>query len=668
MAEVSYVNNGVPPRIPARTGRPPGPPSRNPPGPPSARPPISNRGPAPPPPLRQNGVNNGGNNGRGPPLNRSQNGNGNRGRPPGPPTRTPPTPPLQNGGTPPPVSVRGPTPRPPLPVKPTNVPRPPISSRNQQQNNNNQLANGMGRVNSQRFEGIPIMGVASEPSPPQDYNYPPSNNNSYSGNSFQPAGPPQTNGGSKKVDSPNMNGSLIYGGSTIPIQKDSAPIIEDEAKKKDDGTLRSSAKSALKNIFKKRKDNYVPSVGSPFNVQHNIHVDFNSVTGFEGLPQEWEVLLKTSGITKDQVLDKPDAVLDVLNFHDQYTKQTEQKIAKPMATPRNPPPNKVPPKSSQVGAPRPPVSPYDDNDLPEEKEVNLRDLISKDDPNLIYGDSKKVGEGAAGEVFLATDCRNGQKVAIKKMPLNNQNMKLLITEIGIMKTSVHPNIVGYIDSFLVGETIWVVMEFMAGGCLTEVLEQYENGIEMAESQIAIVCRDTLQGLSYIHSLHRIHRDIKSDNLLLGEDGSVKLADFGYAAQLTQEKSKRNTIVGTPYWMAPELIRGQNYDQKVDLWSLGIMCMEMAEGEPPYMEFPPLRALFLITTKGIPDLKEQAKWSPEFKDFVKKCLEKEPDVRPEAADLLRHPFLRKCAHPSELIQVTNLAKRAKEKASQLPAIF
>jgi protein-serine/threonine kinase len=131
------------------------------------------------------------------------------------------------------------------------------------------------------------------------------------------------------------------------------------------------------------------------------------------------------------------------------------------------------------------------------------------------------------------------------------------------------------------------MEFMGGGCLTEVLEQFEF-VQMKENQIAAVCLhvslilkksnfpQTIRGLAYIHSLHRIHRDIKSDNILLGEDGSVKLADFGYAAQLTQDKQKRNTIVGTPYWMAPELIRGQNYDVKVDLWSLGIMAMEMAE--------------------------------------------------------------------------------------------
>jgi len=254
------------------------------------------------------------------------------------------------------------------------------------------------------------------------------------------------------------------------------------------------------------------------------------------------------------------------------------------------------------------------------------------------------------------------------MPLNNQNMKLLVTEIGIMKSSIHPNIVRYYESYLVAETIWVVMEFMGGGCLTEVLEQFENGIQMTEGQIASACAATLKGLAYIHTLHRIHRDIKSDNILLGEDGSVKLADFGYAAQLTRDKQKRNTIVGTPYWMAPELIRGQNYDQKVDMWSLGIMCMEMSEGEPPYMEYPPLRALFLITTKGIPDLKDQSKWSAEYKDFLSKCLDKEPETRLEAADLLKHPFLKKACHPNEISAIAKQAKTAKEKASALPAIF
>jgi len=214
-------------------------------------------------------------------------------------------------------------------------------------------------------------------------------------------------------------------------------------------------------------------------------------------------------------------------------------------------------------------------------------------------------------------------------------------------------------SFLIdGDKLWVVMEFMGGGCLTEVLEQYEH-VQMTETQIAYACLESLRGLAYIHSLHRIHRDIKSDNILLGTDGSVKLADFGYAAQLTQQKQKRNTIVGTPYWMAPELIKGQSYDQKVDIWSLGIMCMEMCEGEPPYMEFPPLRALFLITTKGIPGLKESSKWSPDLHDFLAKCLNKEPDHRPDALTLLKHPFLARVSSRSEMHNIIVEAKTHKE---------
>jgi len=285
----------------------------------------------------------------------------------------------------------------------------------------------------------------------------------------------------------------------------------------------------------------------------------------------------------------------------------------------------------------------------------------------LFKDQRKVGEGATGEVFLAYEITTGRQVALKKMGLTKDNTKMIITEIEIMKSSKHVNIVEYIDCFDVndgnGRFLVVAMEYMDGGCLTDILEEYEN-VQMTELQIAYVCRETLKGLAYMHSYHRIHRDIKSDNLLLNSKGEIKLADFGYAAQLTEAKAKRSTIVGTPYWMAPELIRGQDYNSKVDLWSLGIMIMEMAEGEPPYMEFPPLRALFLITTKGIPPLKNANDWTPQFLNFVSLCLDIDVEKRKSATELLDHPLLTHVAPAREINELFLKAKKIKQEMNEL----
>jgi protein-serine/threonine kinase len=210
----------------------------------------------------------------------------------------------------------------------------------------------------------------------------------------------------------------------------------------------------------------------------------------------------------------------------------------------------------------------------------------------------------------------------------------------------------------VADELWVVMEYMGGGCLTEVLDQYRE-LQLTEDHMAFIALEVLKGLQYIHHFHRIHRDIKSDNILLGVNGRVKLADFGYAAQLTQARKLRNSVVGTPYWMAPELIRGNHYSQKVDIWSLGIMTREMAEGEPPYLEFPPLRALFLLTTQGVPPIRDPHKYSKEYHDFVAQCLEKDPEKRPDASDLLKHPFLKKACPGEEIYGVVEKARAIKE---------
>jgi hypothetical protein len=285
--------------------------------------------------------------------------------------------------------------------------------------------------------------------------------------------------------------------------------------------------------------------------------------------------------------------------------------------------------------------------FPPARKLSLDEICKREDPTPLYTNLTKIGDGASGTVYAGQDLK-GRPIAIKRMKLSNQNIASIVSEIDILRNSSHPNIIGFIEAYLKDRELWVVMEYMDSGCLADILEQFEL-IHLTEEQIAYVCAQTLNALAYLHSKHRIHRDIKSDNILLGSKGEVKLADFGYATQLTAERQKRMTVVGTPYWMAPEVIRGNKYDTKIDIWSLGIMLMEMAEGDPPYMEQPPLRALFMITTKGIPPLKD-AKWSPELRDFLAKCLARDPSQRATAQELLQHPFLKKASSPDDFAAV------------------
>ncbi|KAI1368496.1 kinase-like domain-containing protein [Xylaria arbuscula] len=298
-----------------------------------------------------------------------------------------------------------------------------------------------------------------------------------------------------------------------------------------------------------------------------------------------------------------------------------------------------------------------------EKEVmaKLIEAVSKDDPNMSYSKQKKIGQGASGSVYVAK-VKEGAispvarevlrasgsraQVAIKQMDLAHQPRKeLIVNEIMVMKDSKHRNIVNFLDAFLRNNNseLWVVMEYMEGGALTDVID---NNPIITEEQISTICLETCRGLQHLHSQNIIHRDIKSDNVLLDARGNVKITDFGFCAKLTETKSKRATMVGTPYWMAPEVVKQKEYGPKVDIWSLGIMAIEMIESEPPYLNEEPLKALYLIATNGTPRLKKPEKLSKELKAFLSVCLCVDVKSRASADELLQHDFLKHgCALPS-----------------------
>ncbi|CAO0800153.1 unnamed protein product [Mucor circinelloides] len=291
--------------------------------------------------------------------------------------------------------------------------------------------------------------------------------------------------------------------------------------------------------------------------------------------------------------------------------------------------------------------------------ADLQAICTDADPTKLYRNMIKIGQGASGGVYTAQSVDTNMSVAIKQMNLAQQSRKeVIINEILVMREAQHKNIVNFIDSFLVSNELWVVMEYMEGGSLTDVV----TTSMMTESQIATVCRETLEGIDHLHSLGIIHRDIKSDNVLLGLNGHVKLTDFGFCARLNDSES-RTTMVGTPYWMAPEVVTRKEYGPKIDIWSLGIMVIEMIEGEPPYLHENPLRALYLIATNGTPSLQHPDELSDKLKDFLKQSLTVDSVERPTAKTLLEHPFLKRGENVKTLIPLIK-ASRDLRKAHEL----
>ncbi|KAL1287907.1 PAK4 [Ovibos moschatus] len=275
----------------------------------------------------------------------------------------------------------------------------------------------------------------------------------------------------------------------------------------------------------------------------------------------------------------------------------------------------------------------------------LQLVVDPGDPRSYLDNFIKIGEGSTGIVCIATVRSSGRLVAVKKMDLRKQQRReLLFNEVVIMRDHQHENVVEMYNSYLVGDELWVVMEFLEGGALTDIVTH----TRMNEEQIAAVCLAVLQALSVLHAQGVIHRDIKSDSILLTHDGRVKLSDFGFCAQVSKEVPRRKSLVGTPYWMAPELISRLPYGPEVDIWSLGVMVIEMVDGEPPYFNEPPLKAMKMIRDNLPPRLKNLHKVSPSLKGFLDRLLVRDPAQRATAAELLKHPFLAKAGPPASIV--------------------
>eukprot|EP01096_Ripella_sp_DP13-Kostka_P001731 TRINITY_DN1211_c0_g1_i1.p1 TRINITY_DN1211_c0_g1~~TRINITY_DN1211_c0_g1_i1.p1 ORF type:complete len:726 (-),score=289.17 TRINITY_DN1211_c0_g1_i1:380-2557(-) len=300
----------------------------------------------------------------------------------------------------------------------------------------------------------------------------------------------------------------------------------------------------------------------------------------------------------------------------------------------------------------------------------LRPYCATGDPRARLRDMVEIGQGSSGAVYVAYDSITKIKVAVKRMTLAKgvNHLSTLESEISIMKACKHKNIINYIESYIHENQLWVLMEYMDGGDLTDVIRF--NRENLNEAHIAYIIKEVVEGLHYLHSREHpiIHRDIKSDNILLDSKGNIKITDFGFGARLTKENNKRNSVIGTTYWMAPEVVTSQQYGPKIDIWSLGIMAQEMVEGEPPYMEETAIKALFLIASRGRAPFKNPERLSPTFKNFVKQCTIMDPNTRPSAMVLLKHPFMAMtCPRSAVLPIIHNTTHQARLEAGmyQLP---
>lgn len=416
-------------------------------------------------------------------------------------------------------------------------------------------------------------------------------------------------------------------------------------KNKSKSTLKPSGLlNAIKRTFSKNER--APSLdldalGNAENVEQKVKilVDKKSKTGYKGLPQKWSEYLLNVGISAAEMEKFPAAARNVASI------QFEGGIGELLKE-----------YSSLQGS------------------VNLQMLMKQivdikttnpiDKYNVNYK-KDRLGGGSFGDVFLCSDKENNTKFAMKVSTV--EKITILEREIRMHALSNgHKNIVAFEEAYKFQKKIYLIVELMNGGSLFDYIYKLARKPRWKEKAISYAIKCILQGLAHMHARHHLHRDIKSQNILINSKGDIKIADFGFAVGLTKEHNKRHTVLGSPFWMSPELINKHPYGSKVDVWSTGVTAYEIAEHEPPHMGQSAVKVMFLITTKDSPKLTEKDKWTKTFHHFLKLALDKNPKTRPSSSELLMHPFFEKknvckrSAFAKLIANLKELDKKAKEK--------
>ncbi|KNC51776.1 STE/STE20 protein kinase [Thecamonas trahens ATCC 50062] len=290
-----------------------------------------------------------------------------------------------------------------------------------------------------------------------------------------------------------------------------------------------------------------------------------------------------------------------------------------------------------------------------------RYYFSLEDPKENWEVGDKVGAGSFASVYKVRHKGTKEICAAKIIRLNNKmpnEFAMVKDEVDILRDAAHPNMITLYATYKRTNKVWIIMEYCGGGSIQSLYQKLRR--PMTEDEIKFILREMLAGLAHMHAHGIIHRDIKGGNVLLTHKGEVKLADFGVSAQLSHSQQRKSTIVGTPYWMAPEVVyEGATYDAKADIWSLGITALEMAEMEPPNSKMDPKMAMYMTPSMPAPTFRKPAAWSSAFRDFVRLTLQKNPARRPSAAALLAHPFLADASIAPLRAAITLVRARAKD---------